>query len=250
MPYQDFTIKELKSKFGIRIKENDALFSETETYDISDFLSEALRYGLPLARAIGTDKAKSEFIIAPILAEIRKILKNKISLFSGIHFNVNPEKRLEGICDFIMGYSEQQLDLVTPVMTVVAAKNENINAGIPECMAQMIAARVFNEAESNGIKYVFGCVTTGTVWKFLKYSKGVIFVDADDYYIREADKILGIFLEVMALFIFRLTVFPYHTVWEGRRYKFRQLERILEHRGTDKQIVNSESCSSQKPQAG
>jgi len=76
-------------------------------------------------------------------------------------------------------------------------------------MAEMIASRIFNEREGNGIKYVFGCVTTGTVWKFLRYSKGVIFVDTDDYYIREINKILGILSEIMSLFIFRLTVFPH-----------------------------------------
>ena len=136
-------------------------------------------------------------------------MKNKISLFSGIGFNVDPKQGLSGTCDFIISPSEQQLELTRPVLTVVAAKNENINAGIPQCMAQMLASRIFNQREGSGINYVFGCVTTGTVWKFLKYSKGTISVDIEDYYIREIGKILGILVEIMALFIFRLTVFPH-----------------------------------------
>ncbi|QTA90389.1 hypothetical protein [Desulfonema magnum] len=227
MSYGEFTLKEIKSKFGIRIKGEDSLFSEVQKSNLSDFLSEALETGVPLARGIGTDKARSEFIIAPVLAEVRKMLKNKISLFSGINFNVNQRRGLSGLCDFILTPCEQQLELTMPVLTVVAAKNENINAGIPQCMAEMIGSRIFNAREGNGIKYVFGCVTTGTVWKFLKYNKGTIFVDIDDYYIREVNKILGIFLEIMSLFIFRLTVFPCSVTSKGLLYNSQQLERII-----------------------
>jgi len=210
MSYSHFTLKEIKDKFGIQIKESVSLFSKTQpSCEVSQFLSDFLESGIPLARSIGTDKARSEFIIAPVLAEIRKIMKNKISLFSGINFNVNQNHGLSGISDFIISSSDQQLELTKPVLTVVGAKDENIKAGIPRCMAEMIASRIFNEREGNGIKYVFGCVTTGTVWKFLRYSKGVIFVDTDDYYIREINKILGILSEIMSLFIFRLTVFPH-----------------------------------------
>ncbi len=227
MSYGEFTLKEIKSKFGIRIKGDYPLFAEVRKCNTSDFLSEALENGVPLSRGIGTDKARSEFIIAPVLAEVRKMLKNKISLFSGINLNVNQGRGLSGLCDFILSPCEQQLELTMPVLTVVAAKNENINAGIPQCMAEMIGSRIFNAREGNGIKYVFGCVTTGTVWKFLKYNKGTIFVDIDDYYIREVNKILGIFLEIMALFIFRLTVFPSSVTSKGLLYNSQQLEKII-----------------------
>lgn len=211
----------------MKIKENDSLFTAVPPSQASDFLSDLLENGIPLARSVGTDKARSEFIIAPVLAEARKILKNKISLFSGIQFNVDPRQGLSGSCDFIISPCEQQLELTKPVLTVVGAKNENIRAGIPQCMAQMIASRVFNQREQNGIKYIFGCVTTGVVWKFLKYSRGTIFVDIDDYYIREIDKILGILLEIMALFVFRLTVFP-HPISRLRQYSFQDMKKILE----------------------
>jgi hypothetical protein len=231
MSYSEFTLKELKKKFGLRIKEGYAMFPETPPFEISDFLSESMENGIPLARAIGTDKAKAEFIIAPVLAEVRKVLKNKISLFSGINFKVNPKRGLTGVCDFIMGSSEQQLELNRPVLTVVEARNENINAGIPRCIAEMIGARIFNAREGNGIKYVFGCVTTGTVWKFLKYSRGVVFIDVDDYYIRDLSKIMGIFLEIMALFIFRLTVFPRDNELPAELvYNLPQLQKVFKNR--------------------
>ena len=39
-------------------------------------------------------------IIAPILVELKRLLKDQVSLFSGIEFNVDPEHELTGFCDF------------------------------------------------------------------------------------------------------------------------------------------------------
>ncbi len=234
MAYTDFTLKEIKDRFGIRIKEGLSLFSGARQCEVSDMLLETLKNGIPLARGSGTEKARSEFIIAPVLAEVRQLLENKISLFSGISFDVNRKYGLTGLCDFLISPSEQQLELTMPVLSVVAAKDGNINGGIPRCMAQMIGSKILNEREGNGIKYIFGCVTTGTVWKFLRYNKKTVFVDADDYYIREISKILGIFLEIMSLFIFRLTVMPKYAVINGQRYSFQHLQKVLMNQQEEK----------------
>jgi hypothetical protein len=98
----------------------------------------------------------------------------------------------------VLSRSEEQLELVAPIVVVVEAKGENIPAGVPQCMAEMIAARQFNEQRGSNVPYVFGCVTTGTVWKYLKYHQQEIWVDVDDYYIRELDKILGIFKAIFS----------------------------------------------------
>jgi hypothetical protein len=54
-----------------------------------------------------------------------------------------------------------------------------------------------NERENTTISTVYGCVTSGTVWKFLDYRDKILRVDKDDYYIREVDKLLGIFSVIM-----------------------------------------------------
>ena len=111
--------------------------------------------------------------------------------------NVEPEQGLNGVCDFILSQSSEQLALTAPPVMLVEAKNENINACIPQCMAEMIAARLFNERENTMISTIYGCVTTGTVWKFLDYQGKILRVDKEDYYIREVDKLLGIFSFIM-----------------------------------------------------
>ncbi len=51
---------------------------------------------------------------------------------------------------------------------LVEAKNENMIAGIPQAIAEMIAARRFNEAAGTPIDPIYGVVTTGLLWRFLK----------------------------------------------------------------------------------
>jgi len=193
MSYSDFTLQDIKTKFSINVEEQVFLFSEVNPCAVSPRLSELLQHWVPLAHAINTEKARSEFIIAPILAEIRLLFQNKISLFSGVVLNVNPQQGLTGTCDFILSLSSEQLMVDAPVVAVVEAKNENINVGIPQCMAELIACRIINDRQQRDIAAIYGCVTTGTVWKYLKYSNNTVVVDLDDYYIREVDKILGIF---------------------------------------------------------
>jgi hypothetical protein len=198
MSYSDFTLKDIKNRFGITVEENTSLFVKIKSCLPPDWLVQLLDNWVPLAHAIGTEKARSEFIIAPILAGVKELLNGKISLFSGISFNVDQAQGLNGICDFILSQSPEQLDLSVPIVTIVEAKNENIGAGIPQCMAEMIAASLFNEREGNPIWPLYGCVTTGSQWKFLQYEpEKQIAVDRDDYFIRQLDKILGIFLNFL-----------------------------------------------------
>ena len=45
---------------------------------------------------MGSEKAKSEGIIYPILQEVRRIAEQPVSLFSGREFTVDADKRLNG----------------------------------------------------------------------------------------------------------------------------------------------------------
>ncbi len=71
------------------------------------------------------------------------MLKNRISLFSGINLDVDKERSLNGYCDFIISKSAEQFYLKAPIIIIVEAKNENIPDGIGQCIAEMIAAGLF-----------------------------------------------------------------------------------------------------------
>ncbi len=192
MPYSSFTIKKVQKEFSVEIIENTGLFSTIESREIGNHLKETLSDNVSLAVAINTEKARSELIIAPVLIEIRKIFDKKISFFSGIELNVDKERDLTGFCDFIISKSPEQLFLNTPVITIVEAKNENIMSGLGQCTAEMIASRIFNEQEGTTLSKIYGVVTSGNIWKFLKLEDNKIYIDLDDYSIKEVSKVLGI----------------------------------------------------------
>ncbi|MCW5206771.1 hypothetical protein VU08_07570 [Desulfobulbus sp. F5] len=182
----------MKEAFSLTIVENKELFAEVDAIRLDDSVMKKLDEYVPLALAVNTEKARSEFIIAYLLLELRSYLKNQVSLFSGIDFDVDKEKRLNGFCDFIISLSTEQFFLTSPVIAVVEAKNENIIAGIGQCLAEMVAARIFNEREKNTVASIYGVVTTGSVWKFLKLKGNEAVIDRKEYHIEQPGKIMGV----------------------------------------------------------
>ena len=194
MAYSDFTLSRVRKELGIHITEVSELFKDVPPLAASELLRGILDRSGRLARLIGTEKAKSEFLIAPILAEVVAQLDEQVSLFSGTEFNIDPEKGLQGFCDFILSQSAEQLEVTAPVITIVEAKNDNIKSGIGQCIAEMVGAQIFNQREERPTKTIYGVVTTGSSWLFMKLMSNQVEIDDREYYINELDKILGILI--------------------------------------------------------
>jgi hypothetical protein len=198
MAYSNFKRFEDIKSLGLEIKKEKALFLKFDEVGPGSLLTSTLDYNIPLAFAIATEKALSELIIMPILVEIHRALKGEISLFSGVEFNVDDAKGLTGRCDFIISRSPQQEYPEAPVMVIVEAKPDNIKDGMPQCIAAMLAAQLFNEKEGHEKKTVYGSVTTGEIWQFLKLEGQTVFIDTQKYYLKnELQKILGILNQVV-----------------------------------------------------
>ncbi len=192
MAYSDLTLSKFKNNFDIHIQEEADLFANIEPLKPSDKLKSDLKETAELALAINTEKARSEMIILPILLEIRHRANYQISLFSGTNFDVDVEKGLNGYCDFIISRSKEQLLINAPVLIIIKAKNENIKNGLGQCAGAMLAAQIFNHQQNNNIQTIYGAVTTGDIWKFIKLEDSNLFIDLNNYYIKEIASILGI----------------------------------------------------------
>jgi hypothetical protein len=192
--YSEFTIAQVVERFHLTIDEQQDLFTYVNPVEPSELLKAFLDEYLSLALDVNSEKARSEFIIAPVLGEVRRQSHYHISLFSGREFNVDREQGLSGYCDFILCFSKEQLYIKAPVMTVVEAKNENIVGGLGQCIASMVAAQIFNQNSQESITEIYGAVTTGTNWRFLKLKEQTVYLDKTEYYIREVNKILGILI--------------------------------------------------------
>lgn len=191
MSYSDFTVGKVKQTFGIKTIEGISFFPTLSPIAATSTLLEVLEENLPLAVALPSEKAKSELLISPILVEVRKLLKHQVSLFSGQEFTVNAEVGLSGICDFLISRSPEQLEIEFPVVVLVEAKKADINSGMGQCMAEMVAAQQFNQQSTEETQPVYGCVSNGLLWRFLKLEGEQMTVDLKDYSLEPISDLLG-----------------------------------------------------------
>ena len=192
MSYSNFTLESALAAFQLEKVESAGTFSEIESIFPSDYLTTGLAKKVPLAAAIGTEKARSELIVADVLVELRDKFDNRISFFSGVDFSVDLESGLVGICDFLVSLSPGQLLLEAPLIVLVERKKDAPKLGLGQCIAEMIAAQRFNAEKGNAIPAVYGATTTGTEWQFLKLAGKHLQIDMEIYSIRQCEKILGI----------------------------------------------------------
>ena len=192
MSYSNFTLESVVTKFELEKTESIGLFSEIEPIAPSDYLTIGLAKKVPLAAAIGTEKARSELIVADVLVELCEKFDYRISFFSGIDFNVDFENDLTGVCDFLISLSPGQLFLEEPVIALVEAKNTDMKLGFGQCVAEMIAAQRFNQEKGNDIPCIYGATTTGVDWQFLKLEEKNLQIDIAIYPIQQSGRILGI----------------------------------------------------------
>ena len=192
MPYSSFTLDTVAEAFQLEEIDAAGIFADREPVAPSAHLTEALAKKAPLAIAIGTEKAKSEMIVTDILVELREHFEGRISLFSGIEFTVDAANDLSGVCDFVLSLSPRQFSLKAPVIVLVEAKKDELTVGLGQCVAEMVAAQRFNAEKGNEIPYVYGAVTSGTEWLFLKLAGQQLSIDMTAYHIERCDRILGI----------------------------------------------------------
>ncbi|MEQ8753981.1 MAG: hypothetical protein RID09_10750 [Coleofasciculus sp. G1-WW12-02] len=193
MAYSDFTSLDQLIPLGISQVTPVEKLIDFEPIVPSSFLTEALKRFVPLATAINTEKARSEYLIAPLLSEL-VMLNPTVSLFSGKNFTADPSLGLNGFVDFLFTANPDKLTIKAPVVTVIEAKNENINAGLAQCIATMYAAYLVNRRDADmAAKTVYGTVTTGQIWRFLSLTTHLeVFIDLNDRYLTPIDELLGL----------------------------------------------------------
>jgi hypothetical protein len=191
MAFQQFSFPQVEQDLGLTLNDAD-LFAAIEPVAVRpEFFAQVLE-SANLAAAINTEKARSEFVIAPVLLELRRLHVGRLALFSGIELNADPEHGLTGVCDFVITKSPRQHVLSAPLITIVEAKNDNLRTGLAQCIAAMRAAQLLNQAASVPLAAVYGAVTTGSAWKFLRLRGSEVTIDLVEYYIDNVAKILGI----------------------------------------------------------
>lgn len=196
MPYTEFNLSQAKKSFELT-EHRSALFADIKAIPSSDWLKEALDIGLELALSTSSEKARSEFIITPILFELERKNNKQLAIYSGERLDVDKDKGLTGECDFILSKGSITHSIQSPIFALVEAKKNDISLGLGQCVAQMVGATLYNQNENNPIKHIYGCVTTGEDWQFLRLQDKQLHIDNKRYYINDVNIILAILQSIV-----------------------------------------------------
>ncbi len=193
MPYSKFTLDLIEKRFGIQNQVVN-LFLKSEKLTPSERLTDALQTAQELP--VRSEKAKSETIVFPILVELRNRNDKFFTIYSGDNLNVDESQELEGECDFILAKETGSFNINYPIFQLLEAKKNDTDLGIPQCAAQMIGARLFNEQKGIKLDNIYGCVTTGKDWIFMLLSDK-LYIDKRTYYLENIEELLGVFQQII-----------------------------------------------------
>ncbi len=190
MAYTDFTLESAEATLGVVSQPGD-LFPGLVPAPVPGWLADMLDRGMRLA--LVSEKARSEFIVAPLLLAVREATGDTVAILSGQRLDIDPDRRLTGECDFLLARSEPVPRLRAPLMAVVEAKKNDIDGGLGQCVAQMVAAQLYNDRAGQPPATMYGCVTTGDVWQFLGLTGTAVTLHRPRLYIDAVGSVLAAF---------------------------------------------------------
>ena len=193
MVYSDFTLSDLTERFGIS-NERKAFVFPAISIEPTSWLQKELLDSKEMP--IKSEKARSEWIVVPILKELRNRNAKFFTIYSGDNLVGDKENGLQGECDFILSKDTKSYDISVPIFHIVEAKRNDLEEGVRQCSAQLVGAKKYNEKKGIRMEKLLGCTTTGDVWQFIELSDK-LYIDNNKYYLNEIDSLLGVFQHII-----------------------------------------------------
>ena len=191
MAYSDFkTLDQVHKELGITIRGDNKLYLRIEPVVLTSWFRETMNMAYTKALRINTESARQALIVDNVLLEVSQHVT--MSFFLDNAFNVESSKGLTGNPDGIISQSPNDLYITAPVVVLVEAKKSDLGSALPQCVAEMEAARIFNEREGLEIAPVYGVVTDGVLWQFLSLQEQTVTIDSYLYNFDDGSKIVGI----------------------------------------------------------
>lgn len=194
MAYSNFTLAKVIQDFGLTVDTSRDLFGYVAPVAVDAAVRSSLARNVSLASLLSTEKGKTELLVAPLVVEVWHQTGHTVSVFSGITLDVSPAEGLTGDCDFLLARGPQLPFISPPVLAVVEAKRDDLATGYGPCVSEMVAALRLNARAGTGVETVYGCVTTGVTWKFLRLRGTALAIDIAEYTVHDPDRILGVLL--------------------------------------------------------
>lgn len=191
MAYSDFSLDRVSQELGVRLARGVDLFGAVPPVEPDETLTRALAELGEMAVAVGTEAARREMLVAPVLYAVRRRLGDLV-LFPGLALDVDRARGLNGFCDYVLARSDVGFVLTSPLLVVMEAKRDDVTAGLGQAAAAMVGMAQFNADRGTPIPVVYGAVTTGSVWRFLRLEAAVLSPDSREYFLTELPRVLGI----------------------------------------------------------
>lgn len=188
--FSEFTFQQVLETFELESQEQD-LFATVAPLVLDDWLNKAIK--IAKKKRLRNEKERSECLINPILISLEERNDFSFRIFSGEYITINKEKGLKGEFDFAFVNNPKATELIAPIFTLVEAKQGDITKHWGQIAAQMVGAREENTSRNESIQSIFGCITSGELWRFMKLEDNCIYIDEKTYFLNELEKILGIF---------------------------------------------------------
>ncbi len=186
--YSDFNLNDLTRLFAIENRQIDLNLTVcAEKIIPSTWLIESLKKSLRIT--LNSEKAKSEWLIVPVLTELHENNIDKFNIFSGNSFDVLPEKSLKGRCDYLLNKG-QSVNITAPVIGIFEAKDDSLEKWYGQCGAEMLAAQLFNQQQNIPYSIIYGAVSNGYEWIFLRLEKKMLWIDSQRYYLQDVSQLL------------------------------------------------------------
>lgn len=196
MTFSDFTLRSALRDFGLTEERDTDLFADVPPLEPSPFLRVWLDEFAPVAIGVGSEFARNAYIIAPFLAEAKRRAAGPANVLPGLTLDVDKARGLSGFCDYVITRTPELYFLRGPLAAVVEAKREDVIGGLGQCAASMVAIREFNDKDGTPVPAVYGAVTSGTVWPFLRLADAVLSIDRQEYHFRNPAPIVGILVHI------------------------------------------------------
>jgi hypothetical protein len=193
MAYRDFSWDLLEEQFSIT-NELINLFPTVRPVHPSEYVQTAIQIarGLPLRN----EKAKSELIVSPILADLVSRNADFFTLFSGETINADRERGLVGEVDFLIAKRTRTINLNFPILAIIEAKKNDFDLGRPQCAAQLLGAQRVNARRGHDVP-LYGCVTTATDWQFFRLENNHFQFDERTWHLDQLADLLGVLQHIL-----------------------------------------------------
>ncbi len=112
---------------------------------------------------------------------------------------MDKENALKGRCNYLLSKSIAAF-IDTPVFAIFEAKDDNLENWYGQCGAEMYAAHLYNEQNDKPLPFIFGAVTNGLNWQFLKLEGKQLSIDTAYYSLQNLPTLLGTLQGILEMY--------------------------------------------------